>query len=192
MGEADTFDATPVYARRPVRKGGVPKAALIAVPVVLALGIGAWALTAGESSRDGVAIEDANSLTTSRLSSAPAPISPEVTAPAAIEATPAAASTVATRVATPAATSAPRATSTSPSRRAAPARRASAGVAHTTPAPSMPDTPQPYSPGGLQTVITDPGPVAAPPSIAPTPTLPVEITPPVTPPASATPPGGGA
>lgn len=176
----------PIYARKPVRKS-YNKKLLMAVPVVLALGIGAWALTMGEANRP-ANDADTEGLTTSRLDVAQ-PISPEVDVPAVTEAMPAEAAPV---VAAPAASVAPppaarvaRAATPAPTARrtAAPARRAPAPAA-AAPA-AVPASPQPYSSPALTTVITEPAPVAAPPPIiAPTPVLPTDPAP------TATPPGG--
>ncbi|MBX7249824.1 MAG: hypothetical protein K1X35_12370, partial [Caulobacteraceae bacterium] len=114
----ETFHNTPVYARRPTKKGGVPKMALMAIPVVLALGVGAWALTAGESSREQAPAEDTDSLTTSRLSDVPAPASPEVAAPAVTEAAPAAPVAAAPAIAPAARPAAPAARAATPPARA--------------------------------------------------------------------------
>jgi len=190
-------NTVPIYARKPAKRAGIPKAALIALPVVLAMGVGAWALTAGNSSRDAdtpAAAEDTSGLTTSRLD-VTQPVSPEVAAPAVTEAVPAAATPAPAPVLRPAATPAPaarvaRASTPAPSARraAAPARRAAPATAAVVPA-----TPQPYNAansGALTTVITEP--TAAPAVIAPTPVAPVEAPSPVTPPATTTPPGGQA
>jgi hypothetical protein len=185
----------PIYARKPVKRSGGMKAALIAVPVILALGVGAWALTAGQMSRERDA-EPTDSLTTSRLD-VRAPVSPEVTAPAVTE-TP-----DIDRAVTPAPVVAPpvvRTTRTTVSsapapRRAAPARparRTTTTTTTTTQSVALPATPQPYSGTAVVPIITDHQAPVMPPSVAPTPTLPTPPVPPETPPATTTPPGGGA
>ncbi len=171
----------PIYARKPVRKS-YNKKLFMAVPVVLALGIGAWALTMGESSRP-ANDADTEGLTTSRLDVAQ-PISPEVDVPAVTEAVPVEttpAPVPVVRTPPPAARVAQAATPAPAARRAvAPARRAPAPAAATA---VVPATPQPYSSPALTTVITEPAPVAAPPTIiAPTPVLPVDPAPTTTPP----------
>ena len=175
----------PIYARKPVRKS-YNKKLLMAVPVVLALGIGAWALSVGESSRsanDAATIEPTDGLTTSRLDIAQ-PISPEVDVPAVTEAVPMEAIPAPTVTSAPAARVTRNTTPTPTARRAAaPAGRAPAPVAGAAGA-AVPEVPQPYNSSAETTVITEPTPIAAPaPTIASTPVLPAD------PAATGTPPG---
>lgn len=157
-------DIVPIYARKPVRKN-YNKKLLMTLPVVIALGVGAWALVMGESSRpanEAAAVDSTEGLTTSRLDAAQ-PVSLNVDVPALTEAAPLEAmqAPVARRA-------------------AAPKRRAAAPAAAL-----VPDIAKPYSSPALTTAITEPASVVAPPPImAPAPVMPTDPAPTEAPPGS--------
>lgn len=181
--ETITEDVVPVYARKAPKRSS-KKMLLWAVPAVLALGVGAWAMTLGQQKSDETTLADTEGLTTSRLSATQTE-APVVAEPLAVQSTPA--PDAVAPAAAPSLRQAPapvRVTTTTTTRRTVePARRAAPARAPvvTTARPLPQETLAPV------VIVTTP----APPSVAPIPVLPTEPAPQVTPPATATPPGPG-
>lgn len=185
-GETTTETIVPVYARKPARSSPKKKLLWIA-PAAVALGVGVWAMTLGEQSRDDANLADTDGLTTSRLSATQTE-PPAAPAPLAVQATP-----TPDAVAPAAAPSLRPAPAPAPVRAAAPVRRSSAtSTRRAAPRPAAAPAAADAAPAAQETL----GPVIiettpAPPTVAPVPPLPVEPTPQVTPPATTTPPGPG-
>lgn len=169
----------PIYARKPPKRS-TKKKLLWAIPAVLALGVTAWALTAGEQSREDtttVAEADADSLTTSRLSQMETASEPSAVSATPLADTPPPAPVVAAPKADLRPTPAARTTPTTTARRA-PARSTPA------PAPAARARPLP------QDTITPVAPEPAPAPLVIVPTLPADPPAQAVPPTTSTPPGG--